>query len=352
MEEKLITYKILWIDDEYDTMPDFIELANERGLNIIPCRTSKKGLEYLKSELDTWDGIILDVKCLSGYNENETPTTQPMQESITEITKLNHIKSIPVFLWTANPNEVDKNQLSVNKIDMFQKGKAGARNNLFEAIRLKAGMSLENQIKKEYRDILEAYSEYESNLIKYLTPLQKKDGTSNVLNDIRSFFEDFRKPFCAEFHKIGISTEIKNLADLEWHFKYWDSRIVPDYIKNSFTNLRLKTNMGSHFNEDIKNGKLPYLVHSAIFDLLNILHWLKELPKDENSIKIYKYTSERKIEEQQEWENIKNQNIKLQITKDDDNKYNCTIKNPDMIKPEDEGSFFTINRSKLTKRYE
>ena len=209
-----------------------------------------------------------------------------------------------------------------------------------------------NQIRREYWDIFEAYSEYESDLIKFLTPLQKKDVTSNILNDIRTFFEDFRKPFCAEFHKIGISTEIKDLADLDWHFKYWDSRIVPDYIKTSFTNLKYKTNLGSHINKDIEDGKLPYLVHSAIFDFLNILHWLKELPKDETSIKIYKHTSERKKEEQQEWENIKNQNIKLQITKDDDNKYNCTIKNPDMIKPEDEGSFFTINRSKLTKRYE
>jgi len=203
---------------------------------------------------------------------------------------------------------------------------------IYEADRL-----LETQIKKEYWDIFEAYPEYYESLLFYLKNAITKENP--ILNEIRSFMDN---NFVNSFYEIGFSKNIEKLKGLANHLQGYDKEIVPEYIKLSFKNLEVKTNYGSHDEHKILKEKYPYLIRSAILDLLNILYWFKELPVDDISKDKYKSLSEKLFNSSSD-EKIEGS---IRINKDGKPYLSC---NDNAIKPEDFGKSFVIYRNKLFK---
>ena len=63
--------------------------------------------------------------------------------------------------------------------------------------------------------------------------------------------------------------------------------IVPVYIQRSFHSAVTVSNEGSHrlrIDQDTKDGVAPYLIRSTVFELLNILIWLKTLSTEKEEI--------------------------------------------------------------------
>lgn len=58
--------------------------------------------------------------------------------------------------------------------------------------------------------------------------------------------------------------------------------LVPLHIQRSFHSTSSICNEGSHrlvVDQLVKEGKAPYLVQSTVLEFLNILFWLKDMPK-------------------------------------------------------------------------
>ena len=59
--------------------------------------------------------------------------------------------------------------------------------------------------------------------------------------------------------------------------------VVPVHIQRHLYSLVTIANEGSHrqyIDEEVKSSKAPFLVASTIFELLNVLTWLHQLPND------------------------------------------------------------------------
>ena len=59
--------------------------------------------------------------------------------------------------------------------------------------------------------------------------------------------------------------------------------IIPVYIQRAIHTLVDISNEGSHrliINEHVESGRAPYLIRSLIYELLNLLSWLKSLTND------------------------------------------------------------------------
>ena len=75
---------------------------------------------------------------------------------------------------------------------------------------------------------------------------------------------------------------------------------IPVYIQRNLFSLVTLANEGSHrliTDQAVKNGIAPFLVTSTIFELMNVLMWTLQLPRDQESIdKIDKIVSNLALE--------------------------------------------------------
>ena len=197
MEKK---HQVLWIDDQWDKFTGLIERGNRKNIEFTKARTMEEGLKLYKTHLNKWDGVILD-----GYffknSLNGDMNAGALIDSMNEISKLETERYVPYFIFSAYTQELKKVLGNDRKIY----DKTTDVTELLDDIIFEAYSLTETQIKKEYWDIFVAYPKYQDDLIRILTPIQKKDVKNNeILNTMRTFFEE---TFVHEFHCIGFSTK-------------------------------------------------------------------------------------------------------------------------------------------------
>ena len=323
-------YQVLWIDDQCDKFTGFIERGDKKDIEFTKAKTMEEGLKLYRTYLNKWDGVILD-----GYffknSLNGDMNAGALIDTMNEISKLETKRYVPYFIFSAYTEELKKVLGNDRKIyDKFT-DVSGLLNDII----LEADNLIETQIKKEYWDIFEAYPEYYESLLDFLKNAITKEKP--ILNEMRSFMDN---KFINSFYAIGFSKKIDKLKGLANHLQGHDIKIVPEYIKKSFKNLEEKTNYGSHEQNNTLDKGHPYLIRSAVLDLLNILYWFKELPVDDTSKDKYRSSSEKLFNSSSD-EKIEgsiqiNENGKLYLSYNDN-----------AIKPEDYGKSFVIYRNKL-----
>ena len=63
MKEIITKYNVIWIDDEFDKMSQFIlDCKLNHQVNLVPFRTQRAGMEELEKHIEKWDAVILDAK--------------------------------------------------------------------------------------------------------------------------------------------------------------------------------------------------------------------------------------------------------------------------------------------------
>lgn len=97
-------YNILWIDDEWEKMPSFKdECKDDHGLNLIPYKTRKDGMEALEQNLDMWHAVLLDAKMFD-ESENEVASLTGLGKAKAQLDRLSSKKAIPYFISTGQPD--------------------------------------------------------------------------------------------------------------------------------------------------------------------------------------------------------------------------------------------------------
>lgn len=283
--------EVMWIDDEWeDKGIPFIISAENEGINIAPYDTYAKGLMALEREPKKWVAVILDIREQAAMQGTVTDNFHMAREKIKEFQLLNHQKEPYVFVLTGEANYLDSDafpKMNYASKRVYSKGLEDCKI-LFDDIKKIAELSLINQITHEYNDVLSAAIDYfkvDNDTFKRLFLLiqeilyNKIVNNPDLLNAIRKLlWEKIVFPKMYELKYIPDDIYKKGLNESSKYIGK-DERF-PAYIQRSVHSLVDKTQRGSHGNttidKDVSEGRAPYLLRSCLYDLLNIIIWMKD----------------------------------------------------------------------------
>ncbi len=274
---------VLWIDDNPGSDSQFEDYAyNEKGIDVYPFCTVDDGIKELRNPSRHYDAIILDANCKrSDFKEIET--VNALGYSINQLAK-NNI-DLPWFVYSGGgfegesviDNFVASQERPYDNMSWYKK--TSDRGILLDKITEVVKNAEDYKIKKQYSDVFDFYrNEVELlEIMKYLNPQKKNDAKVYTL--IRKELEGILK-YCFE---CGVLLEDVGISINDGSVKLNKNPNVPVYIQRSFHSCVVVCNNGSHqleIDEATKHGEAPYLIRSTIFELLNIISWIKKLPTD------------------------------------------------------------------------
>ena len=269
------TYKVLWIDDEWQKQSDFITEAEQEDIIIEAYDTAKAGMEAFTNNIDDWDAIILDAK---GFDEStdEVASLKGLFNAIKTITEQKTRRLVTWFVFSGQPDRFNNEEFkhAIQGKEPYNKNVQEDKEKLFNDIKVEADKSLETQIRHEYADIF-ATDVDKATILKLLIALKTKDNKNSAhLNDIRKIMEDI---FDECTTKALIPTTIAKFNERSVHLGQKNmQKVVPSYIQRNIHSVVDITQAGSHrsqIDNDICSGAAPYLVCSTISELLNIILW-------------------------------------------------------------------------------
>lgn len=307
------TYNILWIDDEYQKLDALIRSAKDFNIKLIPFKSLDGGISELNNNYPFYDGILLDAKFFE--NEDDVAGSEDTEFSFRAKERIEQFpKKFEIFVLTGQSEAFeDKTYKKVFK-NVFRKGIDGDEDALFEAIITAADNQIDTQIRHKYQRVFDVCTEkYIGELAgKDLLNLLKDNGeldSENYFNAIRKVIEDLIKAFYKFnllpkdfiYPSIALNESSKFLTGkntndelfIEKGYQHNIETHLPKQISNSLRNILSITQAGSHRSEIDQHVKLlntPYLLHSILFQLLDIIIWFKIYvdgkPKTENWINI------------------------------------------------------------------
>lgn len=329
-------YKVLWIDD--DPSDEFIGEAKDYhqiDIDVKTCHTD--GIAALKNPENFYHAIILDANCKITNDEQEKPSLKSLTESILEVHSYCTSKSIiPWYVYTGGGYEgfADLASRIPSKREWDDRryyNKPKDRYELFDNIKksVKQLNSMEWRLWNKHRHVFEIFESKspflalgvheKSILIKLLVATETSEESRNPdhLNNIRKFIAG---GVTQTLSNMGVIP--KSVTELNAKGKYLgDSRFrenIPVHVQRAFHSIISTSQDGSHSGNEIVEGKIPpqidklvregkspYLLSALVYELLNILVWLKEFmatfdDKDKN-IETFKLKEETSNEINRDW---------------------------------------------------
>lgn len=311
-------YNIVWADDEIDDlMSIYSDNLESNGFRIVGIAHDGEELERKLDELISSkmvDAVIVDANfnCSDDSVECERDTSglDAAHSLFLHYQKSN--QHIPFFLLSARSEELlkeiyqfkkkffeedfprHKRWFSKNDREEFEDMLAEIKNAVDEInssafiIRNKYANILSWLPKNIYEDVYTLLTVVEN----------QEDKNATIFNTIRKILETIMR----ELNEYGILGGIFNGTNINECSKLLSNsnlqRYVPSYIQRSIHSCTTVANDGSHTPErmeenanikgrahtDVRDGVCPYLVRSTILELLNILVWYHQLPKDEKTV--------------------------------------------------------------------
>jgi hypothetical protein len=194
-------YKIIWIDDQFDEQESFIDQAERDGLNLIPFKTSREGMDYLHDNLLDVDAVILDAKVFKD-RDTELASTKGLRASLDELARIsgqNKLRDIPHVIFTGQPDLFGNSAFEdlVDGVPIFSKLQPNEY--LFQKLRELIGESESATIRNRYPLAYLACEWMAGNSWRLLFPILNSMETGAELvtdpyNDLRKVLEyAFRK---------------------------------------------------------------------------------------------------------------------------------------------------------------
>lgn len=330
MKEK--KYSVIWMDDKCnDISSKYIRKEAKRNdIKLVGFENAVDGLAALRKNQEDYDAILLD----GLFYATKEQTGDNIDEGALD-TVLNQLSSIekkltPFILsgktsFTAEKNSVLKFKSYIKRV--YDKSERGDRDQLWIDIKEEADKLEETQLKHKYADIFELCDEKylgESNKTRFFTFLKHLED-DNTLENTEALFNPIRKTIESIFLKLNSVSIIPNevyetsingcgrfLSSRDYKYTF-SEYFIPPLISELIDRLlkivqdashdereSLKLNVDKH----IQTYKSNFLYKSAVYQLLEILIWLKifidKNPNPEENEKLWNI----KISSKEETNNI------------------------------------------------
>lgn len=345
-----MSYKVLWVDDEYDTpaLQEVADLAYDRGINMeTGCKSAEEALAHLEHPND-FDAVILDARFFK--SKNDTIESLGRMKGLREVTKrIEQLKSggcyLPTFIYSGQPEIYKTEDYSDNygEYPLFPKDDEGTYK-LFDAIIKTVNERVETQIKLKYAPLFDVCvprymfnSNLTERLLNYAGQLEHNDTKKvEYLNDMRKLIEEF----FGKCEDVGLlpssltswTDKSKFLCEIKMQ------KFIPAYVQESIRFILRCTQEGSHYSvadSDMRNGVSPFLFRSLFFSLSNVLAWWKQFidsnPDKEEISKVVMEVGQNQQEVKYSKVELKGEKVKefqpqsnsYLVEKDDEGYYHC-----------------------------
>jgi|GEM_PF-469358 len=308
--------KVLWIDDEFDTLEIINESAAENDIELIGIKSAEDALRELERP-DKYDAVVLDGLFYLDNSEKGTPSKDTAFGKVAM--KLRALKEkeiiLPWFILSGKTHFTkDANSMVETMADKdYASGKVFDKKNREELLLwIEIKKSVEDipkyKIKQEFHRAFEVCSEkyigIESQ--KYLLDILTSVKNPSAVFDDNLYFTQIRIIIEAMFRaanrfgllhdacitkdgKVNLTESSLFLAGLETKHLNVKCAIshFPKLIADSVQSILFITGAASHTTDpEIKNNinlsqyrsiiRTPYLLYSLTFQLMDVLVWFKE----------------------------------------------------------------------------
>ncbi len=286
-----MAYKVLWVDDEYDTpeLQEVADLASDNNINMdTACKSAEEALAHLEHPSD-FDAVVLDIRFFK--SQSDTLESSGRIKGLRKVTdRLKQLKDkgswLPTFIYSGQPDIYNSEDFKDTYEDypLFQKTGEGTKQ-LFAAIIKAVDEKVETRVKLNYSplfDVCSSHYMFDSSLterlLNYAGQIDQNDVKKpDYLNDMRKLIEElFEKCEQVGLLRSGINSlneKSKFLCDNNIQ-KY-----IPPYVQESIRHILRCTQEGSHHGSadaDMRNGIAPFLFRSLFFSLATVLVWWKQ----------------------------------------------------------------------------
>lgn len=308
-------YKILWIDDEWDTMCNFMEECQViHKLQLVPYRTRKEGIEALERDLDSWHAVLLDAKMFD-ESENEVASLVGLGKAKDVLERLSLKKTLPYFISTGQPDLLDSEMFSQMVGKYYVKERDDEQ--LIEDIKYAISRSDSVQVKSQYHDVFDALDRMgilkyaEDILLDILLPLHYPSKYTEFkpvhhYNQLRQLVEYIFRS-CNSFgiipdvciqggnvnlNQCSIYLAGKNADKVGVRYGDEKMRLIPQHIENIIRSVLELGNVNSHsvvLTEDEKaqferfwstTAKSKYLIFGLTHNLCEAIIWFSRYITD------------------------------------------------------------------------
>lgn len=283
-------YKVLWVDDEFDTqdLQQVADAAYNRGINMdTACKSAEEALAHLEHP-DDFDAVILDARFFS------TKGSVAGQEGLKGLRKidsklkdlLSKNKYLPAFIYSGQKELVhgeDFKDTYEEEYPIYDKYSGEEREKMFSDIIKTVNSREETKAKLQYADLFEVCNgsyyfdeTLSESLLNYVVDINNGNTkNNNIFNSMRKVMDDFFS-ICTRLGLLNggikeINAQSKFLCDPAMR------EYIPEYVQNSIRFVVQTTQPGSHgttkTDSDTKNGVAPYLIRSLFYAISNILVW-------------------------------------------------------------------------------
>jgi len=298
-------YKVLWFDDEHETLEDIKEDCLVKDVKLLGFINADDGLEVLLDNPKQFDAVLLDGLFLKSSEQSGDDVSE---EAFGKVAKaLVTLKAqgiiLPWFIYSGQKSFVKDNNTLVNvfKDESFASGKVFDKNNdkdlneLCDKIKEAASQQPFTKARQEYPEAFKPFeigileSKHEHLLLDILISNYEGDFRKKNVNVQRDLLEAIWKSLHFNVPCIPGSffdNRLNNKPNHEWCTLFFENRPVRTNdgehrinnnvsrgIGSAFRGLKESVNELSHLSDD-EIVKLPFITNTHL--LITILVWLPE----------------------------------------------------------------------------
>ena len=304
-------YKVLWFDDEYDTLDLLKEQATINGINHIGFTNAEQGIIDLEKNYRKYDAVIIDGLFYRKQGQaGDVKTDSALADVFQKLDNLKDKKIIPSFILSGQASFTKELNLFANHYKenkVYDKQNENDLKELWRDIKAEATLQDDTQIRHQFNEVfnncdaLDISFDYQHYIITILKSIKYNEAIDEML-----YFAQLRKIVELLFRKterVGLlhSNCIKNgevnLSESSLFLagqptKYINVKCAkshfPTIIAESVKNIIFITGAAVHTEdenvkqakvsiEDLrKTNKTPFLIYSLVFQLMDIINWVKK----------------------------------------------------------------------------
>jgi hypothetical protein len=293
-------YKVIWFDDEFETLDLLREQAMLNGITLIGFSNAKDGILELEKNTFQYDAAIVDGKFFKNPEQSgDTMDDSALGDVARALDKLSDIKVLPWFILSGQisfTKEINSLARLYKDNVVYDKLNEEHLLNLWNDLKREAANQEDTQIRHKYKRVFEVCTKkyIGETANKDLLSILKKENSEKAFIDPNLYFNSLRKimdDLFMAFNKYGVMPDVfvKPTVALNESSKFLsgsvekgyklDVAVFPKVVSDHVRSILAVCQPASHRSEIdifISQVNTPYLLLSVTYQLLDVLLWFKE----------------------------------------------------------------------------